>query len=114
MKSVPTNSWWRNRRDHRYAYRWMPYQVRTTAGARRASAIATAANRTPPTSDQDIRVGRDERQELVDHAGPVAQRIADGDEQAMAEEQPDRREPEPAMGDREAVHAEDLVEPRAA
>ena len=52
--------------------------------------------------------------ELRDDVAPVAHRVPDGREHAVAEEQPDRRETQPAMGDRQAVHPEDLVEPRAA
>ena len=49
MKSLPTNSWWRNPSAiARYAYRWMPYQVSREIRRRaaRAELIATAAKST--------------------------------------------------------------------
>ena len=63
---------------------------------------------------QHVRIGRDERPELDHDVAPVAQGVADGDEQSVGKEEPRAREAEPAMRPGETVHPEDLVEPRAA
>ena len=50
---------------------------------------------------------------LVEDVPPVAHRPAERREDDVSCEQPDRPEPEPAVRPRQAIHAEDLVEPRA-
>ena len=75
--------------------------------------IATKITK-PIEAREDPGVGREDDPRLAEDALPVAEGIAGHDEHAVGDDQPERREAEPAMGPGEAIHAEHLVEPRAA
>ena len=63
---------------------------------------------------EDERVGRDHRPRLRDDRRVARGGETDRREHAVGDEQPDRREAEPAVPDGESVHPEGAVEPRAA
>ena len=61
------------------------------------------------------RIGTTEqRQELVDGDTVARHRVADRGQHGVPDEQPDRREADPAMGVGDAILAKDLIQPRAA
>ena len=89
------------------------YQQPTSSGAHRRHRDGHE-EREADGGHEDVGVGRQERPGLADDRGAVTERVADSDHDAVAEEEPEAGETDPAMGGGQPVDAQHLVEPGAA